>query len=116
MAELATNALKVRLRIGDTGADLFTDDEIDDFLSENDNDIYRAAVDALLTLGNEAVLHAKWVQTGRHIIDTRAAARNYRDMAEAMQKKASSQVAFGIAETANSSFTADEIIANDALR
>lgn len=76
----------VRLRIGDVGASLFTNDEIDDFLSKNHSDIWLSASDALLALASDSAKIALAIEMGGWSKDARDVTRELTRVAKEYRK------------------------------
>ena len=112
-----TNVQKVRLRIGDvdTSNELFSDDKINDFLSENGSVVLLAAADGLDSLAAQAALRAKSETTGVHTIDWRKQADAYRALAKQYRETVRDVPACGVAEHNLTPFSTAEILVNDAI-
>lgn len=86
-----TTIEKVRLRIGDSDSEIFTDAEIQDFLDENGSDILLASAAGLEAEAASAAIVSKVEKIGGFNIDKSKipdvllkTAKRYRDMAGGM--------------------------------
>lgn len=98
-----TNIQKVRLRIGDWASAIFTDDQISDFLSENDSDIFASCADACLALAADNAKLARLVEMSNYVQDTRSIAKEYRLLADYFRQKSDNKPAIGISSSRMSS-------------
>tara|TARA_R110000787_G_scaffold235439_1_gene342159 strand:+ start:326 stop:676 length:351 start_codon:yes stop_codon:yes gene_type:complete len=101
---------KVSLRIGDTDQLIFDDDQLQDFLGENDSDINLASSDACLAIAANMSLISKLEITGDHTIDRRKQPDHWVALAKQFRAQSENQPAFGIAQVANTHFNEEEII------
>ena len=109
-----TDAQAVRLRVGDTGTgddQIFSDDEIAYFLSENGDVVLMASADALEASAASTALIAKLTRTGELTIDRKAVPAELRKLAEQLREQARSAPACAVSEWAVSEFTGREILA-----
>ena len=119
--DLATNLGKLRLMIRDTDIanperQLFQDNEISFFLSQNNQTLRLAAADALEALAANAALLAKIEQIGSYKIDSTRMAEAIRKQATRYRELEEQAPAFGFAEQTLSKFSWDEIVVNELLR
>jgi len=124
---IANNIGKVRLAIADidttttTGARstwtvLFTDEEIDVFLDQADDDIWMAASYALNSIAASRSLMAKMMRLGDFTEDLSKMADSIRAQAKAYAEKAISEPSGAWAEIAQTDFAMRDIIYNNDLR
>lgn len=116
-----TSRGQVRLIIGDTDTDtvanqLFTDAEVDAFLSMEDDVVKLAAAQALETIASRQALLQKKVKIGDLSTDGPAVAKALREHAAQLRASADGEVAFDYAELNVNGFSAREILRNEALR
>ena len=119
--DLGTNLGKVRLLIRDTDTtdperQLFQDNEISFFLSQNDQILRLAAADALEALAANAALLAKIQQIGGYKIDSTKMAEAIRKQATRYRELEEEVPAFGYAEQTLSVFSSWEILINELQR
>jgi len=121
--DVTTDRGKTRLLCTDTNSDvyLFSDAEIDAFLSMAiNNDVRRAASMALRTIAANEVLVQKRIKLLDLSTDGPAEAEALRKLAESLEDQANTEEAsgtpFAIAEWVNDGFSYDEFLYKDALR
>lgn len=79
---------QVRLLIGDTESEIFSDTELTSFLSMNKESVKRAAADALDTIASSEALLSKKITTQDRSTDGPAVADALRKHAEALRGRA----------------------------
>ncbi len=125
--DITDNTGKLRLAIADidlttttglrnTWTVLFTDEELEVFLSDASNDINTAASYALNAVAASRALLAKTKRLGDYSEDLSKIADSLRAQAKAYADQAANKPAGAVAETANTDFTARDIIWNRYLR
>lgn len=113
---------KVRLLITDTDENsaIFTDDEIDAFLTmtqiDNENEIRLAAAQALDTLASSEALVQKRIKLLDLQTDGPAVAKELRERAKELRRQVEEEFDFDWAEMALDPFSKRELIIKDALR
>ena len=124
---VADNNGKLRLAISDidlttttglrnTWTTLFTDEELAIFLSDASSDINMAASYALQAVAASRSLLAKVKRLGDYSEDLSKIADSLRAQSKAYSDQAANKPAGAVAETANTDFTARDIIYNYYLR
>ena len=124
---IANDIGKVRLAIADidttttTGARstwtvLFTDEEIEVFLDQADDDIWMAASYALNSIAASRSMLAKVLKLGDFSEDLSKLADSIRAQAKVYAEKAMSEPAGAAAEIAQTDFTYRDIVYNQQLR
>ena len=125
--DLSTNLAKVRLLIADIDTTtttgnredwtiLFTDEEINSFLSQCDSDINLACAMAMRSIASSRVLLAKAVKIGDYEGDLTKVHASCLKSADAFEKKAAETPYFDYAEMNLSDFSARDITWNYDLR
>ena len=116
--DLTTNRGKLRLRIGDTDSVnlIFEDDEIDEFLSVENNNLSLAAAFALETMAASAALLAKLEQIGDYKVDSSKMAEALLKSAKAFREREENAPSYGYAEVAHTDSNAVQIVVNKLLR
>ena len=106
-----TNVQAVRLRVGDTDttAQIFSDDEVNYFLTDNSDDVLLASADALYAIAASAVLIAKIQKTGEFTIDRSKIPAALIAAADKLRAQAADAPAVAIAEINASDFQAFDI-------
>lgn len=95
---------------------MFTDEEIEQNLSEANDDTNHAAALALLSIASSRALLAKVQKLGDHTEDLSKVAAELRNQAKAYMKMAGNEPAVGWAEQAVTDFAYRAILHNDDLR
>ena len=115
-----SNTTDVQLMIGDPTAALFTDAQLQTFLtisaSGGTENVHAAAALACRSLSTSAVLLAKAERMGNYSLDRKSMAKAYLDLAEKFEAMSTKTAAIGVAEYSLTDATAREIVRNDALR
>lgn len=113
--DVSTLIGKVRLYIQDQteATALFTDDEIQVFLTAEGDDVLCAAARALDTVAASTALTAKMIKIGNYASDTRNAAKELREQADTYRAMAATSATVEMALT---DYNAVEIARNKALR
>lgn len=116
--DATTDRGKVRLLCRDTveATAIFTDDEIDAFLSIHDSDVKLAAAEALDTVASNQALLLKKVKLGDIGTDGPAVAAALRAHADRLRAQSVSEVDFDFAEMNFNGWSANTILNNSALR
>jgi len=120
--DVTTDRGKVRLLITDTDQanPIFTDEEIDAFLSitqvNDENDIRLAAAQALDTIASSEALVQKRIKLLDLSTDGPAVAKELRERAKELRRQVDEEFDFDIAEQALDAFSTRELIWKDALR
>ena len=106
-----TNVQAVRLRVGDTDttAQIFSDDEVNYFLTDNSKDVLLASADALYAIAASAALIAKLQKTGEFTIDRSKIPAALIAAADKLRAQAADAPAVAIAEINASDFQAFDI-------
>lgn len=111
-----TDRAYVQLLIGDTGADVFTTDNIDEFLSRNDDDVNLAAADACLAMAMDAKLLDKSIKIGNWSLGRTGLIDKLRNMAAAYRQLAGQTPAYAVIEQAHTDLSATDILDREAIR
>lgn len=86
--DLTTDRGKVRLLIQDTASTIFTDTEVDSFLTMAENQVPAAAGMALRAIAANKALLAKYKQAGKYSEDTRQIYKALMELAERVESGA----------------------------
>lgn len=116
--DLSTNRGKLRLRIGDTDSanQIFTDAEIDEFLSTEGDNLNLAAAFGLETMASSAALLAKLEEIGDYKVDSSRMSGALLKAAGVFRERELRTPAYGFAEVASTDAGAIQIILNNLLR
>jgi hypothetical protein len=116
--DVTTSRGRVRLNIGDTvqASAIFTDEEIDAFLSMSSGDVFYASAIALLGIASTKALLAKKKAAGNYSEDLTAIAKELREQAKAYTAMSTGEPYEVVGEQIFTDFNYNEIIKNAALR
>jgi hypothetical protein len=114
--DVSTNRGKVRLLIGDTGGIIFSDDYIDSFLEQRNDDVYLASALALRSIAASAALVAKLERSLNITIDRKSVPLRLLEVAAQYETMTEDAPAIGIAERPYTIFNTEDIILHKALR
>lgn len=116
--DTTTDRGKVRLMCGDTSSDnqIFSDAEIDAFLSLNDSDLRYSAAQALEAIAANQVYVLKVTQLLDLRVDGAAVARELRQQAKSLRDQSDADASFDVAEMVVTPFNARERVWNEYLR
>jgi len=115
-----SNTTNVQLMIGDVAAALFTDAQIQSFLtisaSGGTENVYKAAALACRSLSASAVLLHKAEKIGNYSLDRKSMAKAYLDLADRFDAMANNIPAVDVIQYAHTDAIARQIVINDAMR
>jgi len=115
-----SNTTDVQLLIGDVAGDLFTDAQIQSFLtmsaSGGTENVYAAAALACRSLAASGALLAKAQRIGQYSIDRKSISAAYLAMAHTYDDAVNSVPAVGVIEMSWTDTIADSIVSNNAMR
>ncbi len=113
-----TSRGQVRLLCTDTDAanQIFSDAEIDTFLTLEDSEVKGAAALALETIASQEALILKCLKVGDVTTDGAKLAKTLMDRASRLRADVDGVATFDWAEQTLTSFAAEQILWNDALR
>lgn len=109
---------QVRLLISDVNPDeaIFQDEEIDQFISLQNNNVFRSAALALRTIAANQVMVLKVINLLDLQTDGASVARELREQANELDKQAIARGSFAIAELTPTAFAKRQRLINEALK
>jgi len=110
--DLATDRGKVRLLAGDSAGGIFTDAEIDAFLSLESNEVWCAAAAALEAIASQEARLASVQETLNYKKDTTEIAKGLLEAAARYRAHVEADPSYGAAEIGQTPFIVVDIILN----
>jgi len=116
--DVTTSRGKVRLNIGDivSASAIFSDAEIDAFISMSSGDVFYASAIALLGIASTKALLAKKKSAGNYSEDLSMIAKELREQAKYFMEMSTGEPYEAVGEQIYTDFNYNEILKNAALR